>query len=235
MLAPTLVPIAVWAVIARLRWHDWQALVVPVALYGAVLSFQGYSYATGSTFGFLRFYIAAVPFAATLALLAVPDGALVPGKRRGRYAPPIPQPVPLSARRRWVFAAGALALAVSLPVTAWGMGQPKYAPQEYALGAVLSPQPDSVAERKQIEHRIAASFSTEREIADFLDRLNLPDSSVLTDTAYGFAVVAASAHPKMYVVPSDVDSLRCSTIRFRRISSTCSRCPRPGAAPPTRS
>ena len=205
LLAPTLVPIAVWAVIARLRWHNWQALVVPLALYGAVLGFQAFSYATGSTFGFLRFFIVAVPFAATLALLAVPDGVSMPGKRRGRYAPAAPQPMLITARRRWAFATGVLAFAVAVPVTAWGMSQPKYAPQEYALGAVLSPQPDSVTERKAIEHRIAASFSTERDIAAFLDRLNLPDSSVLTDTVYGFAIVAASPRPKTYVVPSDPD------------------------------
>jgi len=54
LLAPTLVPIAVWAVVARLRWQNWQALVVPVALYGAALGFQAFSYASGSTFGFLR-------------------------------------------------------------------------------------------------------------------------------------------------------------------------------------
>ena len=41
-------------------------LVVPILLYGAVLAFQTYSYATGGTFPFLRFYIVAIPFAASL-------------------------------------------------------------------------------------------------------------------------------------------------------------------------
>jgi hypothetical protein len=99
----------------------------------------------------------------------------------------------------------AVAFALAVPVTAWGMGQPKYAPQEYALGAVLAPDPNSVSERKALEHRIAASFSTEREIADYLEMLNLPESSVITDTVYGFAIIVASRHPKTFVVPSDPD------------------------------
>ena len=99
----------------------------------------------------------------------------------------------------------AAAIAVAFPVTVWGMGQPKYAPQEYALGAVLAPDPDSVSERKALEHRIAASFSTERQVAHYLDKLNLPDGSVITDTVYGFAVLAAARHPEIFVVPSDPD------------------------------
>ncbi|MGB8502106.1 hypothetical protein [Mycobacterium sp.] len=72
----------------------------PSLLYGAALSFQALSYAMGSTFGFLRFYIVAVPFTATLALLAVPDGVLLPGRRRGRYAPAVPDPMPTTRLRR---------------------------------------------------------------------------------------------------------------------------------------
>jgi hypothetical protein len=70
---------------------------------------------------------------------------------------------------------------------------------------VLAPDSDSVSDRKAIEQRIAASFSTERQIAHYLDKLNLPESSVITDTVYGFAVIAASRHPKTFVVPSDPD------------------------------
>ena len=60
---------------------------MPLSLYGAALAFQAYSYASGSTFPFLRFYIVAIPLSACLAMLAVPDGAFMPATRRGRYAP----------------------------------------------------------------------------------------------------------------------------------------------------
>lgn len=206
LLAPTLIPLAVWVAVRRRRTPDWQVLVVPLAIYGAALTFQAISYATGSTFPFLRFYIIAIPLAACLAMLAVPDGVLAPAKRRGKFAP-APPPVQGSGRRRSraAYVPVAAAFAVAIPVTAWGMGQPEYAPQEYALGAVLAPQRDSVSEQKAIEHRIAASFSTEREIADYLERMNLPDGSVIVDTEFGFAILAASGHPTTFVVPSDPD------------------------------
>lgn len=204
LLAPTLVPIAAWAAARRWRRPGWQVLLVPVVIFGAALAFQTLSYATGSTFPFLRFYIIAIPLTACLAMLAVPEGQLVMAKRRGKYAP---EPLPTTHRRRSpaAYVPVAAALALALPVTAWGMSQPKYAPQEYALGAVLAPDPDSVSDRKAIEHRIAASFSTERQIARYLEKLNLPESSVITDTVYGFAVIAASRDPKTFVVPSDPD------------------------------
>lgn len=203
LLAPALLPIGLWAAVGRVRGPNWQVLLPPLAVYGAALAFQTVGYAAGSTFPFLRFYVIAVPLTACLAMLAVPDGALLRAKRRGRYAPPAVEPGP---RRPWpVYAAVALVFALGLPVTAWGMSLPKYAPQEYALGAVLAPDSDSVSDRKRIEHRIAASFSTEREIAQYLDDLGLPESSVITDTVYGFAVLAASDRPKTFVVPSDPD------------------------------
>ena len=204
LMAPTLLPIAAWAVVRRRRQSNWQVLVVPVAIFGAALSFQALSYATGSTFPFLRFYIIAVPLTAFLAVLAVPDGVPAVVKRRGRYAPPpmIPRPGP---RSRLAYLPVLLALAVCVPFTAWGMSLPKYAPQEYALGAVLAPDPDSTSARKALERRIAASFSTERHIARYLENLHLPDSSVITDTVYGFAILAASPRPQTFVVPSDPD------------------------------
>ncbi len=207
LLAPTLIPVALWAGYSRWRRPDWAVLSVPVLLYGAVLAFQTYTYASGGTFPFLRFYIAAIPFAVTMAMLAVPEGTLVEPTRRGRYAPPPAATATVRPTRRpgSVYAAVALAIGVGIPVTAWGMSLPAVAPQEYALGAVLRPEPDSVDPQKAVERRIAATFATERQIAEYLDGLGLPDSSVITDTVYGFAVVAASGRPKMFVVPSDPD------------------------------
>jgi hypothetical protein len=204
LLAPAAIPILAWAVAMRWRRPNWTVLVVPVAIYGAVLAFQTYSYVSGSTFPFLRFYIVAIPFVACVAMLAVPDGVVAVPKRPGRYAP-APARAPTTRPNRIGYAAMALAFSVCVPVAGWGMSLPRYAPQEYALGAVLAPEPDDTSARKANEHRIAATFSTERKIADYLDNLGLPDTSVIIDTVYGFAVIAASAHPKTFVVPSDPD------------------------------
>ena len=203
LLAPALVPLGVWAGFIRWRRPESGLLVPPLAIYGAALTFQMLTFATGSTFPFLRFYIIAIPFAASLALLAVPDGALVSPIRRGRNAPPFADAP--STHRRFGYAGAALVFAVCVPVAGWGMSLPRYAPQEYALGAVINPGPDSVSPRKADEHRIARTFSTEREIARYLDGLNLPDSSVITDTVFGFAVLAAATRPRVFVINSDPD------------------------------
>jgi hypothetical protein len=207
LLAPTLAPLLLWTVTSRYGRPNWSMMLPPLALYGAALAFQTYSYASGSTFPFLRFYIVAIPLTACLAMLAVPDGVFVAATRRGKYAPARADQAPQSTgRRTWLpYLPVAAALAVAIPVTAWGMGLPKYAPQEYALGAVLVPDPDSISARKATERSIAASFSTERQVANYLEKLNLKDSSVITDTVYGFAVIAASDQPKTFVLPSDPD------------------------------
>ena len=214
MLAPTLIPLAILSGVAGWWRRDWVPLLFPLFVFGAVLAFQAYSYASGSTFGFLRFYILALPMAATMAVLLLPPRACTITKRRGKYAPRqslSPDRYPESPNRTgrprvWsAFAASALLLAVTVPSSAWAMSNPEHAPQEYGLGAILAPEPDNVSERKATEHRIAATFSTERGMAEYLDGLDLPEGSVLADTVYGFAVVVASTKPKTFVVPSDQD------------------------------
>ncbi|MGA5537674.1 ArnT family glycosyltransferase [Mycolicibacterium nivoides] len=205
LLAPTMLPLALWAVMQRWGRPNWQMLIVPLALFGAVLVFQSYSYASGSTFPFLRFFIIAIPLCVTMAMLGVPDGAFRTPTRRGRYAPPAPTAEPVKPKSAAPYVAVAATVAIGIPVTMLGMAQPKYAPQEYGLGAVLNPDPYNVTERKAIEHQIARTFKTERQIAQYLENLDLPDSSVITDTVYGFGILAASSRPRVFVIPSDPD------------------------------
>ncbi|NKZ14572.1 ABC transporter [Mycolicibacterium septicum DSM 44393] len=205
LLAPTMLPLALWAVMQRWGRPNWQMLIVPFALFGAVLVFQSYSYASGSTFPFLRFFIIAIPLCVTMAMLGVPDGVFRTPTRRGRYAPPAPTAEPVKPRSAAPYVAVAATVAIGIPVTMLGMAQPKYAPQEYGLGAVLNPDPYNVTERKAIEHQIARTFKTERDIAQYLENLDLPDSSVITDTVYGFGILAASSRPQVFVIPSDPD------------------------------
>jgi hypothetical protein len=203
LLAPTLIPLAAWAGFLRLTTRPRGVLAVPLAVFGAVLAFQTYSYVSGSTFPFLRFYIVAIPMAACLAMLAVDDGVPIPAKRRGKFAPPSTKPA-TRVGRAWAVAVVVL-FAVSVPSAGWAMTQQHYAPQEYALASVIAPNPDGVSTRTRTEQRIAATFSTERHIAQYLDHLGLPEGSVITDTVYGFAVVVASVKPRTFVVPSDPD------------------------------
>jgi 4-amino-4-deoxy-L-arabinose transferase-like glycosyltransferase len=206
LLAPTLVPIGVWAAFIRWGRPNSSMLIPPVVLFGAALAFQSVTYASGGTFAFLRFYIVAVPFAASLALLAVPDGTFVTPIRRGRNAPAA-SALP-STRTPGRYRAVAAAFAACVLVAGWGMTLPRYAPQEYALEEVIDPHPEDVSAKTADEERIARTFSTERQLAHYLDDLGLPDGSILGDTVYGFAVVAASRRPKMFVLPSDPDFVR---------------------------
>ncbi|WP_067829348.1 ABC transporter [Nocardia inohanensis] len=218
ILAPTLPLLLPLAAALGVRRRDWQP-AVPILLFGAVLGFQTLTYVTGSTFAFLRFYIAAIPLTAILALLIAPARGCPPSRRLGRYAEVdrnatehvAVEAVSATARRgRPVVGAGAAAvlLLVSLPVTALGMNSQIMAVQEYPLGAVLFPDPDNVSDKYADQVRIAATFSTERRLADYLDALELPPGSIVLDTVYGFAVLAASERPERFVIPSDRDFVR---------------------------
>ena len=60
-----------------------------------------------------------------------------------------------------------------IPVTAWGCepaGLLRRRSMPWAMGAGW-PDPDNTSPRKAVERRIAATFSTEREIAAYLDSL----------------------------------------------------------------
>ncbi|MFD6157056.1 ArnT family glycosyltransferase [Nocardia sp. NPDC060256] len=213
-LLPLLVPI-VGALAVRRR--DAQ-VVVPILLCGSVLAFQAFSYASGSTFAFLRFYVAAIPLAAVLALQVAPVRGFPPSRRPGRHAATAaPEPEPISGKHRvragWGAPAVGMALTLvllagAIPLTAWGMSSHAISVQEYSLGAVLFPDPDNASERRADERRIAATFATERRLANYLDAMHLPRGAVLMDTVYGFAVVVASHRPDQFVVPSDRDFVR---------------------------
>nr|WP_027507156.1 glycosyltransferase family 39 protein [Rhodococcus sp. UNC23MFCrub1.1] len=189
--------------VAGLSWRrrDAEFLVAPI-LFGAVLAFQALTYITGSTFGFLRFFIAAIPLAAVGCAQVLSARGTITARRPGEYARDRIGPAAPRDRTtfRRVVAAGTVAVSlVSLPLTTYVFLQPSLSPQQYAVGHLLDRNPPAQAQQ------IIASFSTERAIADYLDAQNLPDGSVLTDSVYGFAVVAASARPRQFIVPSDED------------------------------
>ena len=153
LLAPTLVPIALWCGLRRYRRPNWPVLLVPLSLYGAALAFQAYSYASGSTFPFLRFYIVAIPLSACLAMLAVPDGAFVPATRRGRYAPAQPDSALDPPRRGSSVLSGGGGLLRRRPSGhRMGYGAAEICATGIRTGAVLAPDPDDVTVRKATEH-----------------------------------------------------------------------------------
>lgn len=201
VLGPALLVTLPLAVVLALRRRDLEFLVAPL-LFGGVLGFQAASYITGSTFGFLRFFICAVPLAAVVVVQLFPATGDRPTRRAGAYRRHRPVLAPLRP------AAAAVAMtvcALALPVTGWAMVQPGLSSQQYALGSLLDENPRADDPQAMAARRVIDSFSTERRLASYLDGQNLPEGSILLDTVYGFAVVAASEHPKRFVVPSDLD------------------------------
>lgn len=194
-----LVPLlfAVSGALARVR-RDLEFFVAPV-VFGAVLVFQAASYISGSTFGFLRFYICAIPLAVVLVVQLIPPRGVVRTRRPGAF----------QRNRREVGPARGLVTCtvvlsvLAVPVTGWAILQPTLSSQQYALGHLLDSHPEGA--EAVAAQKIIASFSTERELAAYLDEQDLPDGSILVDTVYGFSVLAASEHPSRFVIPSDQD------------------------------
>ncbi|GAC66266.1 glycosyltransferase family 39 protein [Gordonia soli] len=192
----------------RMRIHRFAPFAVPLLLFGSVLAFQTYSYITGSTFGFLRFYIAVIPLGAVAAALALPAQATVPSRRPGRFAD-LPHRRALTRRGRHARTVASMVVilctALSIPTSWQAMKSQTLAPQEAALHTVLADDSDATGARVAEDERAARSFSTERQIAHWLDSQQLPEGSVVVDTLYGFAIVARSSDPKQFVIPSDQD------------------------------
>ncbi|MFW0785940.1 glycosyltransferase family 39 protein [Gordonia sp. CPCC 206044] len=205
ILAPLFPLLLVVVINARRRWGRMGPILAPVPLIGAVLFFQIFSYVRGTTFGFLRFYITVILLAAIVALVAVPARRATPFRRLGAQARLPDLVAARTTRHRLLGIAAVVTMVVAVPVTALGMTSTKYAPQEFALQSVVRPNPDAVDKKSLDAQRTLRSFSTERAIAQYLDRLNLPDGSVLCDTVYAFAIIAQSTRPKQFVIPSDQD------------------------------
>ena len=200
-LGPTLSVTLPLAVVLALRRRDLEFVVAPL-LFGGVLGFQAASYITGSTFVFLRFFICAIPLAAVVVVQLFPAAGDRPTRRAGayrRHRPVLPPLRPAAA------AAAMTVCALALPVTGWAMVQPSLSSQQFALGSLLDEDPSADDAEAMAARRVIDSFSTERRLASYLDGKDLPDGSILVDTVYGFAIVAASEHPKQFVVPSDLD------------------------------
>lgn len=181
------------------RRRDLEFLVAPV-LFGMVLAFQAATYISGSTFGFLRFYICAIPLAVVVVVQLVPARGNPRTRRLGALHRVRPEPARVS---RGLVSTTVVLSALAVPVTGWAMLQPSLSSQQYALGHLFDSSPES--EDAVSARSIIASFETERTIAEYLDQQDLPEGSILVDTVYGFAVLAASEHPERFVVPSDQD------------------------------
>jgi len=213
VLAPLLPLAAIAVIVDAVRRRDL-TILPPVGLFLAVIAFEALVYFAGSLFGFLRYQIVVIPLFATLVgyLLAQPHGPVpaslhqnatlhAPGGPSGMEAAPSGR---RPSRRRLAPLVVALAMIPGILTSAYTfMYQREYASQEWGRlrPAVLATMGYEVAQNSSSN----GAFDTDREIAAFLDARRLPPGTVVIDSGSGFAVIAASANPRQFVITSDRD------------------------------
>ena len=195
---PVLLPVVL---ILALQRRDLE-VAASTLLFGSLLLFATYTFVAGQTFPFLRFYFSALPLMALAVYQLAPPRGQLHARRPGPYLHDRPPTRPI---RPPIAALAATSMVVSAGVTGVLMLDPQLSVQQFALRAVVFPDRPGPDETAAHARRIVASFQTEREIADYIDSLNLPRGSVLMDTVYGFAVFTATERPDTFVIPSDED------------------------------
>jgi hypothetical protein len=175
------------AVVVALRRRDARILA-PLVTFGAVLVTQVGLFGLGSTFGWLRFSITAVP-------LTVLAAGFLLGPRRRR---------PHSARAGWAVAGAVLVLALvaALPTAAGAMADPRLGREEAGLVGLLPGYGWAAGHGGAYASGDYRGFD---RAARYFDRRHLRHGAVVVDAQYSFPLVLKSAHPQQFVIPSDRD------------------------------
>jgi len=120
-----------------------------------------------------------------LQLMAVPWGMLMAGYVLGTLRAGVGR---LAFRRAtaWVVL---IATLVPLPVAWWATTDPRLAREE----------------QQAVEVARSGQYATQAQVAAYLDSLDLPEGSVITDTTYSFPIVLASRRPRQFVITPDRD------------------------------
>lgn len=199
-LQPTLLVTAAIAVTAAIVNRDNRALA-PIVMLGSVLVFDATAFLSGHSFGWLRFYITAIPLGVLLAACLPATRVRRPRRRPDRLL----TAVGLTSARLVVnalLACGAIALvAVTLPSTWHTMMSHRYGREEARdLTAIFYPSRALPGDREALN-----GMHVERGIARFIDSLHLPDGSVLTDSGKAYGVLMATKDLHAFTITSDLD------------------------------
>jgi hypothetical protein len=191
-LAPLLALALAVSLIMAWRRRDPRILAA-ITVLGSVLAFDALAFLSGTSFGWLRFHITAIPLTVLLAghLIAA---LLDPG---AAVVSPSSRAVPGGARFRSRGTAGtvaALAMAlIAIPSALVTLNQPVLAREESEW--FTTDGADRTRSLTLVNRRVAAD----------LDAMALPEGAVLTDAAYAFGIVLSSDHPKQFVITPDRD------------------------------
>jgi hypothetical protein len=178
---------AAWAVVAG-RIDS----LVPVGAFGAVLAFAAWGQYSGSTFGWFRYFMAAIPMVIVIALVL--------------WSPSGPAGESRAAARLWS-GLGAAVLGVSLcigiPATAKSLLEPEInVGATSVIGVASLVNPTRYPPEEQVDRRVAID---DRLVARYLDAKALPRGSVLLDTFQTWWLWLSSDNLKQFVITSDYD------------------------------
>lgn len=185
-LEPLVLPLVAAALLIAAWRRDWQ-IAAPLATFGAIIAFTIWAWLTGRTGGWLRYYIVLVPFAACLvawSLAGIVRQIERTYERRDNWSGRVAMLL-----RRAALAASAIAvIAMATAALPTGMAT-------VAAGA------------RQPEGRLPDTYQyvVGKQIAAYVDALELPEGTVLVDAFLGFPTIIQSRDPRQFVITSDRD------------------------------
>lgn len=169
------------------------AILVPVVAFGAALAFQAWGQYNETTFGWFRFYLPAVPMVIVVALCCWTPGVAIVDTE---WWP-----------KSWTARLGSglltASLVVAIPVTGLATLDQHVNNTSHGAGIASLLKPGSHPHPEEQSYR--RTNDEDRLVADYLDRQNLPDGSVLGDTFEMFPIWMASENPRQFVITSDYD------------------------------
>lgn len=191
------VGIAVVAAVIHAAFTRTVTALVPVVILGPILVFAAWGQYSSATFGCFRYYLLAIPLVICLALaLWTPADS-----------PPKTHPSRLAEERSRRFGAVLLCASVLIgfPVTVLASLNPRIGnqPLQFGFNSLLFPGTITPEGPQQVWYR--RLMIEDRALAGHLDRLALPDGAVLMDTFNTWGVWMTSAHPRQFVITSDLD------------------------------
>jgi len=171
--------------------------IVPIAvILGSVAAFSLAAFATGRSFGWLRFYIVVVP-------LGVLAAGYVASLRAGPALRFLPERLRSAAGPLLTIAAiAAVSSSVLALPTAWMTIRDDRLAREEAhqiRGLITDPRFPGTPPPERAQYLVGG------QVASYLDGLHLPDGSVVVDVAIGFPVVLQSRDPHQFVITPDRD------------------------------
>lgn len=180
-----LVAVASGIAVALSAFYRRNDLLVPVVMIAPILAFAAYGQHAPTTFGFVRFYITAVPLVACIAIICwIPEA----------------DPTTFAGARR-VGMVLCVSTFLAMPITAIAMCDRRIGDTQLQLGVASVLFPD----RNRDDRWYRRQSENESEVAKFLDAHQLGPGTVLMDTANTSLIWLLSNNPKQFLMTSDYD------------------------------